>query len=469
MKLAFVNLIYNEFRCPPIGLINIATYVKQNLKDAKVKIIDNTFEDVYDQIDRFKPDIIGITTFTSFYQDILDFTKIIKSRYPKTKIIVGGPHITSLPESMDKNFDYAILGQGLKSFQELLKAISSNKSVKTINGLVYWQKGKLKINPRKEGNELNLDQAHVMDYTLINKKYWKRKFIAEITDFKVSSVMISSIGCPFDCLFCACKACWGNIRYISLDKVVNEIKDLYYNFGVRHIDFTDDLFAVNKARLKEFCNKLKQAGLLGKITFECFARADVLDDEMCVLLKKLNVRALKFGFESGSDRILKYIKNNPRLSVADNRKAILLCKKYGFNCFGGLVTANPTETKQDFKMNLDFMDFAIRNGVMRTWTQVLVPFPGTKIWEMAKQKGNIPKGNIDWNSMQVHNKENPVLLDKSISQQEFLDYYNLTKKKGRFLGYKLLLKTISTNPLNLFYFIKDSPYYLKRFFKFVKE
>lgn len=250
---------------------------------------------------------------------------------------------------------------------------------------------------------------------------------------------------------------------------MDEIKELYYKFGVRHIDFTDDLFVLNKARLKEFYEALKRTGLLNKISFDCFARADAFDEEMCVLLKKINVGGITFGFESGSDRILKYIKNSSQISVEDNKKVIILCKKYGFNIFGGLVTANPTETIEDMKKNLEFMDFARANGATRVWAQVLVPFPATKMWEIAVARGKINKKNIDWNSMQVHNKENLMLLDDNISKKEFLRYYNLAKKKARFFVYKLFIKTVKNNPVNLLYFIKDGAYYLGRLFRFVKQ
>lgn len=469
MKIALVSLLKNEFRYPLIGLMRIAGYLKKNKKDVEIKIVDNTFDDIYAEIDKFKPDVIGLSTYTSYYQDAIDFSRIIKSKHPNIKIIVGGPHITTLPQSLDKNFDYGILGQGEKRTLLLLDAISKNKSIDKIDGLVYHKNNKIIINSRKEETEEDLDELHVIDYTLLNKKYWEKKFIPELCDFKVSTGLLTSIGCPFDCIFCACKACWGGIRYRKIDSIVNEIKDLYYNFNVRHIDFSDDLFAINKERLRKLHDKLKKEKLLGRLVFTCLARADIFDGELCQILTDLNVKAATFGFESGSDRILKYIKNSNNVSVEKNKKAILLCRKHNLNALGSLMMAIPAEKISDMKKTIEFIDFARRNGALKVWAQVLVPLPATKIWDIAKARGKVNDEKTDWRKIHIHNKMNPMLLDKNISKKEFLECYETAKAKGRFFIYRMFLKTICKNPLNLFYFVKEGGYYLKRFFSFVKQ
>lgn len=470
MKIALISLPKNEFRYPPIGLLRIATYIKRKTKDVEVRLIDNAFEDIYEKIDNFNPDIIGLTTFTSYYQDSIDFSSIIKSKYPGIKIIAGGPHITTLPESLDKNFDFGIIGEGERIFLNLINALLKNKSVENIKGIVYYKNGRLVVNKRDNaGYSGDLDELHAIDYNFLNKKYWNKKFAPEIYDFKVSTGIITSIGCPFNCIFCSCKSCWGNIRYRNIENVVKEIKELYYNFGVRHIDIYDDLFAVNKKRLNEFCNKLKQENLQNKITFSCQARADILDEEMCALLRKLNVKTLVFGFESGSDKVLKYVKNNNLCSVEKNKNAIILCKKYGLNVMGCLMMGIPTEKIEDMKKTTEFIDFARKNNALKLWTQILVPLPATEIWEIAKSRGKIKDNMANWKGIHIHNKENPILLDPDIQIKEFLVNYNLAKKKCRPFVYRLFFKTIYNDPANIFHFVLEGKYYIQRFFLFVKQ
>jgi radical SAM superfamily enzyme YgiQ (UPF0313 family) len=283
--------------------------------------------------------------------------------------------------------------------------------------------------------------------------------------------IISSIGCPYNCIFCSVKACWGNIKYKSLDLVIKEIKELYFKYGVKHIEFYDDLFALNKKRLKEFYDLLKKEHLLGKVSFSCFARADAFDEQLCVLLKQVNVQSITFGFESSSDKILKFIKNNPSSSAEHNKKAILLCKKYGLNVSGGLVTANPREKLEDMHKNIEFIDFAKANKALRIWIQILVPFPSTYVWELGEKHGKIPKNyeNINWNSMQIHNKEQPMFLDKDVPYDDFLKYYNKAKSKCLSFIPRVFLKTLSKNPQNMYYFTKEFIFYLNRLKAFSKQ
>ncbi|MBU3912755.1 MAG: B12-binding domain-containing radical SAM protein [Nanoarchaeota archaeon] len=467
MKVALVSLPKNEFRYPPIGLLRIATYIKNNVRDIEVRLIDNTFEDIYHEIDSFSPDFIGITTFTSYYQEAIDFAKIIKSK-KSVKIIIGGPHITTLPESFNKIFDFGILGEGEETIVELIDALKMNKNLGEIKGLVYYKKDKL-IENKERALSPDLDSVHKINYNFLNKRYFEKKFIPEIGNFGVSLGMMTSVGCPFNCRFCSIKACWRTIRFRKISSVVEEIKDLYYRYGVRHIDFFDDLFSINKVRLTELYEKLKKEELLNKLTFSCQGRANMIDDEMCKILKKLNIKAITFGFESGSDKVLKYIKSDSNISVNMNKNAIVMCKKYRINIFGVLMMGIPTETVEDMQKTISFIDFARKMGALKIWTQILVPLPATEIWEIAKKRGKIKDYNNNWKDINIHNRKNPLLLDENVPYEDFLKKYALAKKKCRFFVYRLFLKTLINNPLTIFYFTREGLFYIKRLLEFLKQ
>jgi len=201
---------------------------------------------------------------------------------------------------------------------------------------------------------------------------------------------------------------------------------------------------------------------------------------MCVLLKKINVKAITLGFESSSDRVLKYIKNSQNSSVEKNRQAILLGEKYGISIAGGLIIASPTEKIEDMKKNNAFIDFARKHKANRVWIQIMTPFPNTKIWEIAKQRGKVTddfddygnlknRDKLNWNSLQVHNRDAALLLDDDVPREEFLKEYNYSKKKCSFFAYTVFLKTIIKKPFNLFYFAMESEYYFKRLMLFIKQ
>jgi len=467
LKIAILSLAENDFRFPIIGTLIITRYIRENCKDVDVKLIDNTFDNISLEIEKFKPDVIGFSVYTQPYPNAISFAKKIKQKNPQIKIIVGGPHMTTLPESFDPVFDFGVMGEGEQTIVKLINSIKSKKSPEKIKGLVYFKNNKLIINKRKE--ELSdIDSLFPLDYSLLNKKYFKIKFIPEIYNFGITAGMMTSIGCPFNCRFCSIRACWKKIRFRKLDSVVGEIKNLYKNYNVRHIDLFDDLFSINKERLKQFHNKLKEANLLGKITFSCQARVDTIDEEMCQILKSLNIKTVVFGFESGSDGVLKYIKNDNQLSAKMNERAVLLCKKYKIHVYGCLILGIPGEKIEDLKKTIGFIDFCRKNKVDRLWAQILIPLPSTEIWEIAKQRGQINE-NIYELIRDVYQKEKPLMLDPDVPIEEFIKYYNLAKKKCRWFVYKTVLKTIINNPLSIFYFLREGLFYLKRFFGFLKQ
>ena len=118
LRIAIVSIADNDFRYPIIGPTIIAKSVKDNCKEVKVRLIDNTFEEVYKEVKKFNPEIIGFSTFTQSYQRAIDFAKTIKNEIPNIKLIIGGPHITTLPESFNPIFDFGIIGEGQNSFPE---------------------------------------------------------------------------------------------------------------------------------------------------------------------------------------------------------------------------------------------------------------------------------------------------------------------------------------------------------------
>lgn len=467
LKIAIVSLPKNDSRYPIIGTVIITQYIKNHCKNVEVCLIDNTSDDIFSKTREFNPDIIGLSTFTQSYPDAINFAKKIKELRKDVKIAVGGPHITTLPESFDPTFDFGVVGEGERALVEIIEAIRKNSGFEKIKGLIYFKNKKLVMNEKRE-DLTDINSLFPLDYELLNKVYFKKKFIPEIFKFGVSMGLMTSIGCPFNCRFCSIRACWKKVRFRELDSVVQEIKTLYHNYKVRHIDFFDDLFTMDKERLRELTKKLEQIGLLGKLTFSCQSRANTVDEEMCQILKNLNVKTIVFGFESGSDRILKYIKNDSRLSAETNKNAVNLCHKFNFNVYGCLMIGMPGEKLEDMDKTIEFIDFARKTGVARLWVQVLIPLPSTEIWEIAKKRGKIDQ-NVYEKIPDVYHKETPLLLDPDVPLDEFIKRYNLAKKKCRYFVYRTFIKTLFNDPSSIYYFSKESLFYLKRLLNFLKQ
>ena len=235
--------------------------------------------------------------------------------------------------------------------------------------------------------------------------------------------------------------------------MVEEIKYLYNNFGVREIDFWDDLFIVSKERIKEIVRLLKKEGLLGKLTFNCAVRSNLIDDSMVRLLKRLNVKGVSMGLESGTPRILDYLKGH-NINIKNHIKAVRLFKKYGIEPSASFIIGSPTETREEILQTFKFIkDSKLRGFVIC----VLTPLPGTPVWEYAKERGFVNE-QMDWSTLNVEfldNHQDAIILSDTLTRDEL---------------YKLILMFKSLQrKRHIVDMIKHPIYILRMVYHFIKD
>ena len=462
IKLALININVNQDPSPPTGLASIATYLEKKIISVKTIVIDSNFENPIEKIKQIKPDVIGISSMTVEYYEAIQLAKKLR-KITTVPLILGGIHISTLKESLNKIFDIGVVGEGEETMLELMKHYNKNKRfitkyLKQIKSIVYWEGKKIK------STELRLPIKNLDDIPFPNKNYIHSNYFRKkvVYDKKlISHPIMTSRGCPYKCIFCSTSKFWQTIRFNSAKHVVKEIKDLVENYKVNRITIWDDLFTVRKDRLKEIIKLMKKKRLLGKVTFECMARANTIDEEICVLLKRLGVVFLNFGFESGNPRVLKMLKQN--VTPEQNKNAILLAKKYGFYVFGSLIFGTPSETIKEMKDTIKFIDFAIKNKIDGLWTFVMTPFPSTQVWEIAKQRNKVNK-DMDWSLLSHQNLEKPLLLDSDISIEKFRQILFIARKKLNKLRVRQAMKYILADPLNLIKEIINRPKVIYRSF-----
>ena len=448
-KIALISLQQDAERVPPIGLVYIATYLrdKVGLIENNIRILDKNYTDIKKELKRFSPDIIGFTALTVDYGEVIRFTNQIKQIFD-IPLIIGGVHISTLPQSLDRIFDIGVIGEGEETIREIIelylaKAGFSDSELEKIKGLVFWNNERIMLTSARE--PIECDALPIPDFTFVNRKYFKKEEIPTINSTGIKAYLVSARGCPYRCAFCSTSRFWGKIRTHSPDFTARIVQKFIKDFNSDYLVVLDDLFAVNPQRVREIKKAFDKYGILDKIkATECTARTNLLDDKLCEALKELKVKTLNFGFESGSDRILEYLKQKG-IDVATNKRAILLCRKYGFNIYGSLMYGSPGETIEDLKKTNEFIDFAIEQGAKYIWSFVTTPFPATPFWDIALQRGKVGN-NMDWNLLSLHNAENPLLLDDTIDKEEFLKVFFEGRKKLRKLKIKLIKQFFRQNP-----------------------
>jgi hypothetical protein len=215
-------------------------------------------------------------------------------------------------------------------------------------------------------------------------------------------LVITSRGCPYDCDFCSSSSFWNHHQMRSAEKVVEEIRGLAER-GATDIMIFDDLFAVNKRRLRAIVERCAEEGLT-RLEYNCLVRSNLIDAEMVFLLKTLGVKHLAFGAESGSNRVLALM--NKKATVEDHQRAIDLLVAGGLRPTMSLIAGYPGETEEDLQQTAAFIDHNRgRCDIIDIYP--CIPFPGTKLWSWFQQTRSIDVFTFDWRSLNL----NPQTVD----------------------------------------------------------
>ena len=366
----------------PIGLCYLkACLIEEGLEDVKiVDMGDSKVDSIREIIQAESPEIVGITTFTDTRINALKAVAIAKEINPQVKTILGGVHATVMYQQIMENYpivDIICRGESERTIVELLQALNSGDALHQVNGIVYRQEGKVVVNEEREKiKELdNLPFPNYDDFDLREYKdvsgAWKGKPVACI---------ITSRGCPFSCSYCSSHSVWGNWRCRSIDNVLDEIEWLVTEYGYEVFTIFDDIFTINKARIKELCQGILNHGI--NIEWRAQTRADCVSLEILELMKEAGCQSLVFGVESGSPTILKTLNKNE--NIEDVVNAIAWCKKVGIRNQFNVIIGAPEETVTTIEET--------RNLIKRTKPDYMVTsnlrvYPGTELWKQAQDEG----------------------------------------------------------------------------------
>lgn len=452
-KLALVPMFISGD--PPLGLGSIATYLKEYSGFTNTIIIDKDFDDALKILEKEKPDIIGLSAMTMYYGKAIRFAKKLKENpsLRNSLIIVGGVHISTLPQSLDPIFDLAVIGEGEETMRELMELYINNqnknhkltaKNLSKIRGLAFHDKGKLKMTIRRELIQ-PLDKIPIIDRNFFSKRYFKKSILETKKPVRLTGMMTSR-GCPYKCRFCSTSLFWKKLRFNSVGRVVDEIEYLIKSKNIEFISIWDDLFLVNKFRLRDIVSQMRERKLLGKVKFNGMARANLVDEELCQIAKELGVVFFNFGFESGSDRMIKYLKKDS-VSYEDNMRAVKLCNKYGLGVGAALIIGSPTETEKDMRATIDFIKFMKKySNVDLVWMSIMSPLPGTEMWDIAAKRGKVSNNMKDWSILSEYSLEGPMLLDESIQKEKFLELLKEARGLIRFFELRLWFRRFLSSP-----------------------
>ncbi|MDP2947196.1 MAG: radical SAM protein, partial [Nanoarchaeota archaeon] len=295
-------------------------------------------------------------------------------------VIFGGIHPTSVPEETlkDDGVDFVAVGEGELTFAELLRELETEKDFSRVKGLAYKKEGKILINERRELIK-DLDSIPMPARHLFDMKYYAERWNWPRGHWLRTANMMSSRGCPYSCIFCASKVMFGRtFRTNSVKRTVDEVEHLVKDYGFECVSFSDDTFAIDKQRAIEVAREIRRRNL--KVLTRFQLRANTCDEDLLAELKQAGCIQVDIGVESGSERVLKII--DKKITVEQIKNAFALLKKHGIKSSATFIIGIPGETREDIEMSRKLAE-----EINSDYTQffILTPYPGTPLWEQAKE------------------------------------------------------------------------------------
>lgn len=352
---------------PPLGLLMIASYLKQEMPDVTVTLTDLSGQDGFSVR---KADFYGITTYATSFHWTEKLVEYLRKYSPEAKIVVGGAHPSAVPD-LFTFADHVVIGEGEDAMAKIVKG--------------------------------EIEERCVRSKSLVSPDLWPCFMLIDVKSYRrrinnlPSLPLLTSRGCPYKCAFCGlnCMHELGGFRLADPEKVKINISLLVNRYGIKAINFQDDMFTAKRSRLFQLLDLIKPMG----IVFRCHGRAGYDIEEVYERLAEAGCVQVAWGIESGSQRMLDRM--NKQATVEQNYQVIQWAKKYGITSRAFFILGFPGETKETIEETKKFIEAANPD---QYFVSNFVPYPGTDVWNDPKKYG-IKKMSEDFDEYYQVGKE----------------------------------------------------------------
>lgn len=387
---------YLEREKVPVEILDIAAEGVHQVKKIGKKIRCGLSEkEIKERIKKISPDLVGITCISTLHaQDAHGTARIIKEANKDILIVMGGAHPSSNPQEVlkDENVDIVVRGEGELTLAEIVKNFKERKGLDNIPGTFARKGQKIIENPPrpfiKDVDSLPFPARHLLPMAIYFQESTRK------TNYAMRSrimTMITSRGCPGNCVYCAVRTVWGRFwRGRSPKNVVDEIESLVKNFGANEIHFIDDSISVNMKRLEGICDELIKRKIDVKWTTPNGIAIWLLNKRLLKKMKKAGCYRLTFGLESGNlDTLHNFI--GKHYDYAKAKEIIKFASKIGLWTVGTFIIGFPYETREKLD---DTINYALSTDLDFAVFYIANPFPGTPMYDIYFKEGLLPPGGV---------------------------------------------------------------------------
>jgi anaerobic magnesium-protoporphyrin IX monomethyl ester cyclase len=319
--------------------------------------------------------IIGISCMANLIPFVLYAMPFLKERYPDRTIILGGVGTAFIEKEILRRIpevDIIHRGEGEQTVPALIKALREGKPLDAIPGLFYRRKGTV-VQNKPVSRITDLDGLPRPSYDGLDFKKYKGYNI------------LGSRGCPYPCTFCSITPLWGWKAYSrSNQNIIEEMALMYYKHGVRQFLFQDEYFVSSPERMIDFSRLLKKSGM--DATYKIFARVNLVNEESLKAMADSGCVEIRFGIESGSDRILQLIRKGFDSHAA--LKTVSLAKKHIDSVDTFYIWGYPYETMKDMSDSV-FQMITFRGMGVRPLPSLITYLPQTQIYQDIEDKSKL--------------------------------------------------------------------------------
>ncbi|MFH2053995.1 MAG: radical SAM protein [bacterium] len=366
----------------PLGAGSVAAWVQREEPDIEIRITA-TPEDVFS----WKPDLLAISSVTQCYNGARRLARRAVDELG-IPVVLGGYHISAVPHLLDPEFTAGVIGEGewpmaalVRRYRELGNLPA--QVLRNIPGLCYHDP--------LSGVVINERPRPIPMDTLPRP-------VRNISRGARNIMMFSSRGCAYRCRYCASSRHWGKLRLHTARRFVDDLHDLVERYDAASIRLQDDLFFADRRRIHEIVRLMDAEGLLGRMSFHGFITSNLADEETFAAAKRMGFHTIRFGAETGSDRLLKLMKGR-WASVENHQRCIDLGRRFGIGISAAFMLGTPGETREDLEQTAAFIE---RNAgrLEIEGFYLTTPIPGTPYWDFALERGLVSEP-MDWDRLNL--------------------------------------------------------------------
>ena len=377
----------------PLGLAYIGAALEQaghSVKVTDAALHDLDIEETVKQALDSDPEFLGIGCTTPLYHQAVAVIDLVKKLSPSTVVIFGGPHVSALPQATleTSKADFVCIGEAEESVVAIIEHVLAKKDPAGITGIAYNWSG---YSGHTKEYRLRLHQSSITTAKAIdlNKCPVPARHLFEYREYmdysrdirEPQSGAMFSRGCPGKCAFCG--AADTLVRWRNIENIVDDLEAVEA-MGIPNLFIMDDTYTSNKKRVIELSRAIVKRGI--KLNLSVQLRLDQIDREVCDAIFESGVRYVGPGIESGNEIIIKAIGKGPRESKQHMREKVRLLQEYDWKVRCSYVFGMVDETEAQI---METIEFAKELGADENAFSILVPYPDSPLWAVAKSMGKV--------------------------------------------------------------------------------